>query len=233
MFSSTKMRLASSLPSESRERWRGGWGSAGQLALHSSDTTLQRWSPARLGCGVFGSSAPHRACMVSPGASHVAVVTTSGKLFTWGQGEHGKLGHGDEANQHQPKLVEALSSEHTSSVAAEYFHTAALTISGALFTWGRCDSPSGTLGHWTARRGKPKASDELVPRPVAALAGERVLAVAVGVIKQSGRTFAVTSRGRLYSWGNGARWQLGHGDTRLQRVPKRVIALASERVCLL
>lgn len=30
------------------------------------------------------------------------------QLYTWGEGKHHKLGHGDTQNVNQPKLVEAL-----------------------------------------------------------------------------------------------------------------------------
>ena len=37
------------------------------------------------------------------------VVTVRwGQVFSWGNGEYGKLGHGAVANELQPRLVEAL-----------------------------------------------------------------------------------------------------------------------------
>ena len=35
----------------------------------------------------------------------------AGQVFTWGRGSHGQLGHGDEENQHTPKVVAALEGE--------------------------------------------------------------------------------------------------------------------------
>lgn len=42
------------------------------------------------------------------GPFHMAAVSTGGRLFTWGDGFAGKLGHGDVQSVAQPKLVEAL-----------------------------------------------------------------------------------------------------------------------------
>ena len=42
---------------------------------------------------------------VACGSGHSAAITSNGELYTWGQGEHGRLGHGDLLNQTKPKLV--------------------------------------------------------------------------------------------------------------------------------
>ena len=42
---------------------------------------------------------------VSCGTGHSAAVSVNGELFTWGQGDDGRLGHGDTNNQTKPKLV--------------------------------------------------------------------------------------------------------------------------------
>jgi len=43
-------------------------------------------------------------------------VTEDGKLYTFGGGEHGQLGHGDKFNRVVPTLVQALESEHISQI---------------------------------------------------------------------------------------------------------------------
>lgn len=42
---------------------------------------------------------------IACGSGHSAAITTNGELYTWGQGSHGRLGHGDTANQSKPKQV--------------------------------------------------------------------------------------------------------------------------------
>ena len=42
---------------------------------------------------------------IACGSGHSAAVTSNGELYTWGQGDHGRLGHGDEVIQTKPKLV--------------------------------------------------------------------------------------------------------------------------------
>lgn len=36
----------------------------------------------------------------------MAAVTEDGELFTWGYGSNGRLGHGDEKDQHKPVRVQ-------------------------------------------------------------------------------------------------------------------------------
>ena len=148
------------------------------------------------------------------GAFHTAALTSDGAVYTWGSGQDGKLGHGDENNQRTPKRVEALASTSVRALACGGNHTAALTSDGAVYTWG--DSECGQLGHGDE-------NNQHTPKRVEALASVSVRALACGYA----HTAALTSDGAVYTWGGGNDGQLGHGDTSHQHTPKRVEALAS------
>lgn len=45
---------------------------------------------------------------IACGSSHSAAITSSGELYSWGLGEYGRLGHGDNTTQLRPKLVCSL-----------------------------------------------------------------------------------------------------------------------------
>jgi hypothetical protein len=74
---------------------------------------------------------------VSCGYRHTGMVLMGGRLLTWGCGECGRLGHGDERNLKQPKLVQALFQNKVVEVACGHAHTAAVVEEGGgLFSWG-------------------------------------------------------------------------------------------------
>ncbi len=47
-------------------------------------------------------------CQVSCGEHHSAALAADGRLFTWGRGKAGALGHGDFNSLSHPQLVRAL-----------------------------------------------------------------------------------------------------------------------------
>ena len=76
--------------------------------------------------------------MISAGHAH-SLVTTGKALEIWsfGDGEDGRLGHGGTGNEAVPRLIEALNHMVVKQVAAGVFHSMVLTRGGGVFTWGR------------------------------------------------------------------------------------------------
>ena len=124
-------------------------------------------------------------------------LTSSGAVYSWGRGDCGRLGHGDEDDQLLPKRVEGLQ-ERVCSVAAGESHSLAVTSTGAVYSWGADNC--GQLGDGSNE-------DKLLPTLVAGLheAGERVCAVAAG----AAHAIATTSGGRVWGWGYGEDASLG------------------------
>ena len=165
---------------------------------------------------------------VAAGTYNTVAVTSTGALWTWGEGSYGSSGHGDTENQFVPRRVEALAAKRVVQVAAGTYHRVAVMSTGELWSWGY--GSFGQLGHGDQQ-------NQLVPRRVEALAAERVVQVAAGPY----HTVAVTSTGALWTWGSGRNGQLGHvgrngqlghGDvfTENQLVPRRVEGLATSHV---
>ena len=80
---------------------------------------------------------------VSCGREHTAALTADGRVFTWGWGEAGRLGHGDEETRATPhpivffaaaRIVESVGV--ATAVACGREHTLVCTAGGALFAFG-------------------------------------------------------------------------------------------------
>ena len=63
---------------------------------------------------------------VSVGQEHAAAISTLGRLYTWGSGGGGRLGHGDNHSRDTPTPVEAFKDEIVLSVSCSTFYNAAI-----------------------------------------------------------------------------------------------------------
>lgn len=138
-------------------------------------------------------------------------------LFTAGSNSHGQLGLGDETYRTVPNRVEALNGHIIRQAACGGNMSAVVVDNGMVFTWGQ--GRAGQLGHGDR-------SNESIPRPLTALAGEHIRQISVGTRHMA----AVTSDGRLFTWGDGMGGRLGHGDINDQCEPKQVLGLAGNRI---
>ena len=130
-----------------------------------------------------------RVCGLAAGDRHSLVVSTTGRLYSFGRGQSGRLGHGDTAHQLAPRLVAALQGVRVSAAAAGEAHSLALS-EGKVYSFG--SGQHGALGHdFTA--------DQLTPRVIAGMLGVREHSVAAG----TSTSLAVTSDGEAYGWGHG------------------------------
>jgi hypothetical protein len=92
-----------------------------------------------------------RIASVSTDGDHIVAITTGdGACYSWGHGDYGKLGHGDDEDCFLPKQVEALAGMRVSAVATGGQHSAAITTEGDLFTWGERSDFFPQLGLGTA-----------------------------------------------------------------------------------
>ncbi|GER49526.1 regulator of chromosome condensation family protein [Striga asiatica] len=149
---------------------------------------------------------------IACGHRHAVLVTRQGDVFSWGEEDGGRLGHGVESDFSQPRLVQALGGKPVESIACGQRHTCAVTLSGDLYMWGDGSTPDGP-GHWLPKRvGGP-------------LEGLQVSSVACG----PWHTAVVTLAGRLFTFGDGTFGALGHGDRRGACGPREVEGLKGLR----
>ena len=146
------------------------------------------------------------------GGYHSLAITAGGGVWSWGLGEHGRLGHGDDQNQLLPKKIEAFAGQRVVAVSAGDRHSMAITADGGVWSWGRGGSDQ--LGHGDQQ-------NQLLPKKIEAMAERRVVAMSVGGV----HSFAITADGAVFTWGKGEDGCLGHGeDLSNQLLPKKIEA---------
>mmetsp|Transcript_2410 Transcript_2410/g.4500 ORF Transcript_2410/g.4500 Transcript_2410/m.4500 type:complete len:1051 (+) Transcript_2410:95-3247(+) len=131
-------------------------------------------------------------------------------VYTWGAGYHGQLGQkfvrGVKKYATKPRLVEMVTAIR--QVSCGGLHTAAVTDSGAVMTWG--DARSFQLGyqpHGFTNQAEPRIVEEIQM-------SHFIVQVACG----QNHTVALSDKGHMLSWG--LSW--GHGDRQPVKTPKRI-----------
>ena len=191
--------------SEAGHVYTWGHGGDGQLG---HDNTEDLCAPRLVEPGLFGGE---KVVFVAAGGLHTLAITAGGRLYTWGLGAFGQLGHGDHANRLVPTLVGggAFGGSAVLMAACGLFHSLLVTRDGAL--WASGNGADGQLGLDKCRH-------------TMLLHFERVLGVPpiVAVAAGDSNSAAVSVNGSLYTWGNGAAGRLGHGDVLRHVVPTEV-----------
>ncbi|KAG1369752.1 PH, RCC1 and FYVE domains-containing protein 1 [Cocos nucifera] len=185
----------------------------------------------------------HVAC----GVRHAALVTKQGEVFTWGEESGGRLGHGVGTDVIHPGLVKFLAACNADFVACGEFHTCAVSVAGELDTWGDGTHNVGLIGHTLTTStgqlftfgdgtfgvlGHGDRESVSHPKEVESLMGLKTIAVACSVwhtvaiieviVAQSS---ASISSGKMFTWGDGDKYRLGHGDKEPQLKPTCVASL--------
>jgi len=168
---------------------------------------------------------------VASGRFHCLLLASDGRLYSWGTGSFGQLGHGDRRPQPRPRHVQGFDG-HAVQVACGHDHSLVVSSDGEVFSFGRGNLGQLGQGQMGMRAVParvclpPPPSQSVSTQSSSTVSAERVVHVAGGLF----HSLAVTDAGDLFSWGSGTNGRLGHGDTIMQLRPRRVAALQSPRI---
>jgi uncharacterized repeat protein (TIGR02543 family) len=147
---------------------------------------------------------------VSLGKSHSAALTKNGKVYTWGLNNNGQLGNGTYHDSYFPVDITAglPVDDKVIQISLGTAHTAALTESGALYTWGQGNK--GQLGlNSSGGANTPRKIMDRFPT------NDQIIQISMGGYHSS----ALTESGKVFTWGDGESGQLGRGNYYISLIP--------------
>ena len=187
--------------------------------------------PRRLRVRGWGNGG-NRVEAVACGEHHTVVLAAGGRVFSFGFGPDGELGHGDADFTAVPTALDPQLSFDNSgivSVSCGKSHTCACSANGDVYSWG-CNE-HGQLGQGDVLSQRRPALVErrsfyarLPPREARA-DGARMVHVSCG----RSHSIAISGSGAVWVWGWGEYGQLGLGDTRDRNVPTKLPGLCEGR----
>ena len=144
-------------------------------------------------------------------------LTDEGLVFSWGDGDFGKLGRGGSEGCAVPANVEKLNGMGIIQIECGAQFSLALSKTGVVWTWGKGDYYR--LGH---------GADQHVRKPtlVESLRGKKIIHVAVGAL----HCLAVTDTGQVFAWGDNDHGQQGNSSTTVNKKPALVSGLETVKV---
>lgn len=143
-----------------------------------------------------------------------AALTSDGRMFIWGYGNNGELGNMQYEHSNVPiditNSFNLQQNESIKEISLGAHHSAILTSNGRVFTWGA--NNSGQLGNNTnTSRNYPLEINNWIELDE----GEIVQSIELGYLHST----LVTSKNRLFTWGDNMSGQLGDGTTTSRSIP--------------
>ncbi|XP_053477985.1 probable E3 ubiquitin-protein ligase HERC3 isoform X1 [Ictalurus furcatus] len=191
------------------------------VVLVSEKGTVQEWKRSAR-CNIpktCGSLTNRQIAQVACGNYHSVVLTKDGQLFTWGQNSSGQLGlgKGEPSRADSPQPLKSLCGIPLAQISAGGDHSFALSLSGAVFGWGR--NSAGQLG-------LGDTDDRHVPVCVKSLNLKKTVFISCG----EDHTAVLTKGGLMLTFGSGHYGQLGHNSLRDEHHPHLVAELWGSKV---
>ncbi|XP_047043072.1 protein RCC2-like [Lolium rigidum] len=153
---------------------------------------------------------------VACGTNHTVAVDSSGFVYTWGFGGYGRLGHNEQKDEWQPRLVQIFQKNNIlgpNDIISAGSASSACTAGGRgqLYMWGKL---------------KNSGDEWMYPKPVTDLSGWNIRCMASGSMHHT-----VGADDSCISWGHSEYGELGYGSTQKSSVnPKKVDILEGMHV---
>ncbi|GLD96139.1 hypothetical protein PINS_up004817 [Pythium insidiosum] len=160
------------------------------LGSSSRDNSSSTFVEVELACGLY----------------HTLAVRGR-RVYAWGNGDDGRLGHGNLETYLEPTPIAALVDVSIASVVCGGSHSGALATNGEVYSWGN--------GHY-GQLGLGSTKNRRLPAKVRLLANKQVVQLSFG----EWHSMALCEDGTLYAWGFGEEGRLGLPDDPKQKTAR-------------
>lgn len=153
---------------------------------------------------------------IACGDSHVVALTKEKNIYTWGCGEYGRLGLGNEEDFSSPQLVNLpVGYSAIVAITCGRDNTFLLTINGHLLAFGNNEHNKMALNQTVQFKRKALTEDNIIhfthtPTPVRALRSYKLVSISSG----KSHSAAIDEFGRLLTFGSNKYGQLGVRDNK-------------------
>lgn len=151
---------------------------------------------------------------ISVGYNHNLALTRTGKVYAWGDNSAGQLGLGDNKNRVTPTLVKFFNDKSPKRVLANDHYSLVLSKDGLIYAFGKNNY---------SQLGDKDNNNSFLPHVISEI--QQVAHIFSSSFFES--YFALTENGNLYAWGDNNYGQLGLGEGRIYKFPKRVKTLSN------
>jgi alpha-tubulin suppressor-like RCC1 family protein len=150
--------------------------------------------------------------LVDQASAAAATPSAPGIAIGWGLNNTGQLGNGTLTSATTPVTAKLPAGTLVTQIAEGYVNSLAVTSTGSVYAWG--DDTYGELGN---------ASTSTTPTstPILVSSLSNIVAVAVGDYDD----MALSSSGRVYTWGLGTSGELGQGSETTLSTPTLISSL--------
>ena len=159
---------------------------------------------------------------ISCGYEHIVGLSLDGKIYSWGLGISGCLGHNNLKNYLNPSIIEHIKNKSFEFIECGGYHTMAISDIGEVYSWGRNDVNQCAVNSHKLYKDSI-GFVALRPFKVKNLRNKKIIGLACG----EAHSLFITDHGHVLSCGWGDEGQLGvvnySESINCVNIPERVV----------
>ncbi|CAG2104247.1 unnamed protein product, partial [Medioppia subpectinata] len=148
------------------------------------------------------------------GFDFVLAVNHTNMVYGWGSNDQGQLAQQYKIDKLRPEIISYLNDKNIIQISCGFHHTLALTSDGRVYAWGRNDFGQIGCGN----------NNDMICTPIELLFGDFKIQSVYCFYNSS---FAITSDGHVFSWGQNKNHKLGLNITDDKLLNPRLISTIS------